>query len=201
MKRAAKFFFITLIASLLAVLLSVTAFAEAETATVVYPDGTEVQVPVGETIVPPSVADGYYHGQGNTLFKVDAAAGWQFALEKERTALSSLEVTESLAGKRILALGASQVYYTTTVGSTVTEYYENDLNEFFDKQFNTGYKGFFGATVYVTLYADMEFSSFNPNWEDESATKNTYCALDLNGHSVTVTQTEPVKISGIIFYI
>ena len=201
MKRAAKFFFITLIASLLAVLLSVTAFAEAETATVVYPDGTEVQVPVGETIVPPSVADGYYHGQGNTLFKVDAAAGWQFALEKERTALSSLEVTESLAGKRILALGASQVYYTTTVGSTVTEYYENDLNEFFDKQFNTGYKGFFGATVYVTLYADMEFSSFNPNWEDESASGNTNCALDLNGHSVTVTQTEPVKISGIIFYI
>jgi len=201
MKKAAKFFFITLIASLLAVLLSVTAFAEGETATVVYPDGTEVQVPVGETIVPPSVADGYYHGQGNTLFKVDAAAGWQFALEKERTALSSLEVTESLAGKRILALGASQVYYTTKVGSTVTEHSENDLNEFLDKQFNTGYTSLLTKVVYVTLYADMEFSSFNPNWEDSSATGNTNCALDLNGHSVTVTQTEPVKISGIIFYI
>ena len=201
MKRAAKFFFITLIASLLAVLLSVTAFAEAETATVVYPDGTEVQVPVGETIVPPSVADGYYHGQGNTLFKVDAAAGWQFALEQERTALSSLEVTESLAGERILALGASQVYYTTKVGSTVTDHCENDLNEFLDKQSNEDYTSLLTKVVYVTLYADMEFSSFNPNWEDESATKNTYCALDLNGHSVTVTQTEPVKISGIIFYI
>ena len=221
MKKSLKIWFLILAVALLAAIFAVTALAaEEKTATVVYPDGTEVICAVGETIVPPASEGGLYYGKGNTLYKDDATAGWLYTLEGESAALSDLTVTDAMAGKRILASGFNQVYYTSeefVSAGTVTVYHlKSDLNTYLSTS-NKGDRGDgtnVGANSYeelrktttqkvvVKLYADMTYASFSPDWNSSTnPLTGRPCYLDLNGHSVTTTQQKHINVKGIYLYI
>lgn len=220
MKKIAKIWIITAVLSLLAALFAVSAFAEADTATVVYPDGTEVSYAVGETIAPIEAEGGLYYGKGNTLYKDDSVSGWRFTLEGADAPLTSLTVTEEMAGRRILASGFDRVYYTSlekTAGGTALVYHlKDDAHKYFSTS-NTGDRGDgtnTGAYSYtelrktttervdVTLYADVSCSSFVMNWfvsSNRITGRPVY--FDLNGHTVKTTQTSYIDLFGITIHI
>ena len=220
MKKTVRIWTIPLLLMLLSAIFAVTAFAAEDTATVVYPDGTEATYAVGETILPPAAENGLYHGKGNTLFKDDAAEGWYFTAEGESEPLTGLAVTSEMAGKRILASGFDKVYYTSVervASGTVTVYHlQNDLHTYFGAS-NKGDRGDgtnVGAHSYlelrktttesvtVTVYEDVVCSSFAMNWKVETnAFDGRPCYLDLNGHSVTNTQSSYIDLMGIFIYI
>jgi len=126
MRNAKKLLLLLLSLVLLIGVFTVAALAEetteAQTATVVYPDGTTQTVNVGDTIVEKEFENGFYQGAGNTLFKDDATAGWTFTLEGEMNALTDLTVTEAMSGKVILAGGADKVYATVEITITAGDY-------------------------------------------------------------------------------
>ena len=127
MRNAKKLLLLLLSLVLLIGVFTVAALAEetteATTATVVYPDGSTESLNVGDTIVGKGFAtEGdakLYYGDGNTLFKDDATAGWTFTVEGEAEAHTELTVTADMLGKKIIAGGVDKVYFThTTAGVT-----------------------------------------------------------------------------------
>ena len=125
MKSAKKLLLLLLSFVLLIGVFTVAALADdnADVATVVYPDGAVETYAVGETIVPKEMTDGLYYGQGNTLFKDDATAGWIFTV-KDGAALADLTVTADMAGKQIIVSGVDQVYSKIVTTFTDTDYYK-----------------------------------------------------------------------------
>ncbi len=130
MKNAKKILLLVLSLIMLVGIFAVWALAEEApaTATVVYPDGKKVSVEVGKQITPEAfVTEGdakLYYGEGNTLFKDDATEGWIFTVEGEAEPLASLTVTAEMAGKKILASGADQVYSTVKIHFPEGDYYK-----------------------------------------------------------------------------
>ncbi len=180
MKNMKKLMLLALSVLLLIGAFAVVAFAEnsSEAATVVYPDGSEETFAVGSTIVPKAFADGLYHGEGNTLYKDDAAAGWLFTVEGADAALSDLTVTADMAGKRIIASGADKVYMTVLKSGATTYYtdaatYANDLRNILR---NTT------ASQTATLYSDVTFAATYTYGSGSYTMK-----VDLNGHTWAIT--------------
>ena len=229
MKSAKKILLLVLSLVLLVGIFTVATLADDSTATaatVVYPDGSTETVAVDSVITPKEFTttdDGtkLYYGANNTLYKDDATEGWAFTVEGEDTALTDLTVTAEMAGKKIIASGADKVYYTSVEALesvTNTVYHlTDDVNTFFSSS-NTGDKGDgtnTGASSYtvlrlattksitVTLYEDVNCTSFTANWYVSSnRITGRPCYLDLNGHNVVNNSTANTwEIKGVGFHI
>ncbi len=176
MKNSKKLLILVLSLMLLVGVFATVAFAEsADKVTVSYPDGTQVQYAVGETIVSP--VGGTYAGKDNTLYK-NAGAGWTYSLDG--TPLSGLVVTEAMLGKTVVASGYDKVYFTVEVTGGDTIYYTNADTAGKDlKAYITNMNAAGSTTV---LYADITSEGMAVIGKKESVYR-----LDLNGHTWKLT--------------
>ena len=176
MKNSKKLLILVLSLMLLVGVFATVAFAEsADKVTVSYPDGTQVQYAVGETIVSP--VGGTYAGKDNTLYK-NAGAGWAYSLDG--TPLSGLVVTEAMLGKTVVASGYDKVYFAVEVTDGDTIYYTNADTAGKDlKAYITNMNAAGSTTV---LYADITSEGMAVVGKKESVYR-----LDLNGHTWKLT--------------
>ncbi len=176
MKNSKKLLILVLSLMLLVGVFVTAASAEsADKVTVLYPDGTEVQYAVGETIVAPE--GDLYAGKDNTLFK-NAGAGWAYSLDG--AALSDLTVTEAMLGKTVTASGYDKVYFAVEVTDGETIYY-TDANTA-GANFKSYMQNMDAAGSTTVLYEDITSEGIAIIGKKES----TY-RLDLNGHTLTNT--------------
>lgn len=147
----------------------------AEKVTVQYPDGTEVQYAVGETIVAPQ--GDLYAGMDNTLFK-NAGSGWVFSMDG--AALSDLTVTEAMIGKTVIASGFDKVYFAVEVTDGETIYYTKADTA--GKDLKTYITNMNAAGSTTVLYEDITSEGMAVIGKLESVYR-----VDLNGHTWELT--------------
>ncbi len=222
MKRNGRILVLTVLALLMGSLIALFAGASEKTGvlTVVYPNGTVETFAKGEAVTKPTVPSDFPFIKDGKAYKYTVTgADWEYSspLPAEVSAADlGKTVTASVAGE----CGTQQVYYTSLEktalnGTRLVYHLKNDLNKFFSSS-NTGDRGDgtnTGASSYlelrkqasstkVTMYADLSCTSFTINWKvDTNRFYGGPTYLDLNGYTITNTQTSYIDANGIELHI